>query len=115
MLTRRDVSIGKCYVKEKEDIAREVVDVVNRQIVKYNTYNLKTGRLLRQPHQTCLKSQIVRWADREATDEEYSKLQLDEAKEIFRSQENEIQPDQNTSEIIKSQSLTEIRYLTPNG
>lgn len=115
MLTRREVSIGKCYVNEKENIAREVVDVVNRQMVKYNIYNLRTGRLLRQPHQTCLQSQMVRWADREATDEEYAKLQLDEAKEIFRSQENEIQPDQNTSEIIKSQSLTEIRHLTPNG
>lgn len=115
MLTRRDVSIGKCYVKENEEIGREVVDVVNRQIVKYNTYDLRTGRLLRQPHQTCLKSQLIRWADREATDEEYARLQLNEAQEIFSTKENEIQPDQNTSEIIKSQLLTEIRHLTPHG
>jgi hypothetical protein len=115
MLTRRDVGIGKCYVNEKEHIAREVVDVIDHRIVKYNTYNLKTGKLLLQPHQTCPKSQMIRWADREATDIECSKLQLNEAKEIFSSKANEIQPDRITGEIVKSQSLTEIRHLTPNG
>jgi hypothetical protein len=114
MLPRREISIGKCYVKEKTHTIREVVDVMDRKKVLYNAYDLQTGKLLRAPLQVCLKKQMIRWADREATPEEYSNMQREEAMEIYKTGANASEPVMFTAEVIKAQSLTEARNLTPN-
>jgi hypothetical protein len=115
MLTRRDVSIGKCYIKDKAQIAREVIAVTHHRKVVYNVYNLRTGKLLSMPHQICPRNQMIRWADREATPEEYAKLERDEAVAIFESKQNQSRMDDALIETTRSQSLTEIRHLTPAG
>lgn len=74
MLTRRDIAVGKCYVKERTRMAREVIEEVDRHKVKYNAFDLSTGHLLGLPFQVCFKSQIAYWADREAKPAEIARL-----------------------------------------
>lgn len=115
MLTRREVSIGKCYVKDKTNIVREVIAQRYHRKVVYNAYNMQTGKLLRAPHQICSVKQLIRWADREATAEESAKLIRDEAKDIFIDEQHVMQMKDPQVESGKSKSLTEARYLTPPG
>ena len=90
MLNRRDVNVGKWYVKDKTRIAREVIALVSRRKVVYNAYDLRTGKLVRTPHQICPSKQLVRWADREARPEEFAKIKHDESLAIFGSEEGEM-------------------------
>lgn len=115
MLTRRDVSIGKCYIKDKAQIAREVIAVTHHRKVVYNVYDLRTGKLLSMPHQICPRNQMIRWADREATPEEYAKLERDETMAIFESKQKESRSDDRLIETTRARSITGIRYLTPTG
>lgn len=83
MLARRDVRMGICYVHEKARHIREVLEITREQKVVYNVFDMLTGNLLRTPHRICHKSQMIRWADREATPEECSGLKRIEANTIY--------------------------------
>lgn len=74
MLSKRSVTVGKCYVNERAGLIREVVEEIDRYRIKYNEYNLQTGQLIPAPFQVCHKSQMERWADREARDLEIARL-----------------------------------------
>lgn len=115
MLARREVCIGKCYVKDNAHTAREVIARLYRQKVMYNAYDLRTGKLFRAPHQICSVKQLIRWADREATADESAYLIRDEAKDIFIDKQNIMRMDDPPIESSKSRLLTEARYLTPPG
>ena len=113
MLSRREVRIGKCYVKDNKRIVREVIAQRYHRKVVYNAYNMQTGRLLREPHQICSVKQLIRWADREATSEESANLIRDEANDIFDDKQHNVQMEDPLIESSKSKSLTQARYLTP--
>ena len=115
MLARRDVRIGKCYVKDNTRTVREVVAELYHRRVVYNAYDLQTGRLLRAPLQICSVKQLIHWADREATTDDAAKLMRDEARSIFINDQNEMQIEDPLLESGRSRSLTEARYLTPPG
>lgn len=115
MLTRREISVGKFYVNESKQAAREVVEVTDRKWIKFNAYSLKTGRLTHGPHQICERDEMIHWADREATPEECAMLEQDQANNIFISPENENVVDHATYELIKAQTLEEFRNHTPHG
>lgn len=74
MISKYDVTAGKCYINEKKGIAREVVEEIDRHKVKFNAFNLATGQLVPKPFQICFKSQMVYWADREATPDEIAAI-----------------------------------------
>ncbi len=74
MLADLEIQVGKCYVNEKTRVAREIMEEVDRHKVKYNAFDLVSGRLVSVPFQICFKSQIVRWADREANLAEISRF-----------------------------------------
>jgi hypothetical protein len=113
MLSRREVGIGKCYVKDNVHAVREVIAELYHRKVVYNTYDLRTGKLLCAPQQICSRSQLVRWADREATREESAKLIHDEVTELFEAGENRISMNNPVVESRKFRSMTEARILTP--
>jgi hypothetical protein len=115
MLTRREVGVGKCYVKDNAQIAREVIAEVPHRKVVYNAYDLRTGRLLHTPHQICSRNQLIRWADREATHEESAKLLRNEAMDIFVRDENKIYSGNPVIEKRKSKLMTEVRTVTPQN
>ncbi len=69
MLKERIV-VGKAYVNERARVLREVVEEVDEQLVKYNAFDLKTGRLLPSRHRTCAKDDLAAWAEREARPDE---------------------------------------------
>jgi hypothetical protein len=85
MLPRREITLGKCYINEKRDTAREVLRVDHRK-VRYNTYDLATGKLCGSPHE-CRTSEFVHWASREATEEETFHLLYEEMEALFRRDE----------------------------
>ena len=109
MLTRREVGIGKCFVKDGTQIVREVIAELRHRKVVYYTYDLKTGRLLSKQHQICSRKQLIHWSDREATCEEAARLQRDEAMDIFAMGDNLIYMDDIMVETRKSRSMAEIR------
>ena len=115
MLTRRDVGIGKCYIKDKAQTAREVIAVIPHRKVVYNAYDLQTGKLIHTPHQICPRNQMIRWADREATPEEYAMLERNGAAAVFESEQNESRRKNAVNETTKARSWTGIRRFTPVG
>ncbi len=90
MLPRREITVGKCYVNEKRHVAREVLRVDHRT-VKYNTWELGTGKLCGSPHE-CRTDEFIHWADREALAVETASLQQDEVEALF-SQASSWQPE----------------------
>jgi hypothetical protein len=74
MLKSQDITVGKCYVNQKARVAREVVEEFDHHRVRYNAFNLITGRLIPAPFQISWKSDLARWADREAKPEEISRI-----------------------------------------
>lgn len=81
MLPRRELTVGKGYVNEEMWLVREVIEV-GHKTVKYNTYHLSTGQLCGAPHE-CRKNRFIRWADREATEEETENLQHTEVDALY--------------------------------
>ncbi len=74
MLKDFEIRVGKSYVNERACVAREVVEEVDDRKVKYNAFDLITGQLVSVPFQICFKTQISRWADREANLTEISRF-----------------------------------------
>jgi hypothetical protein len=93
MLPRREITTGKCYVNENRQVAREVLRADHRT-VRYNTYELGTGKLCGLPHE-CRRDEFIHWADREANAAETAALQYDEAEALFNA----------TSGHVRSQDL----------
>lgn len=110
MLARREVRIGKCYVKENTRTVREVIAELYHRKVVYNAYDLRTGKLFRTPHQICSVKQLIRWADREASLEESAKLKRYEEKDLFVDGQEERRTEGRLIEPGKSRSLTEARH-----
>lgn len=106
MLLRRELTVGKSYVNEKLRIAREVIDV-DHNIVKYKTYNLKTGQLLGDTRE-CEKRDLIRWADREATHKEMANLQHQEAEALYVVPPPAREPEQNLS-------IEQVRLMARNS
>ena len=87
MLRRRDVTVGKCYVNNARNIAREVVSV-KHETVRFNNYHLETGNSCGSASE-CPRDEFIRWADREATSAEMANLQREEVDALFRAPNQE--------------------------
>ena len=74
MLKKQNIAVGRSYVNEGAKIAREVVEELDRRKVKYNAYDLVEGGSTPRLSQICRKSELARWADREANPAEISKI-----------------------------------------
>lgn len=73
MLRNRKIIVGKYYVNNARNIAREVLEACDKTIV-FITHHLDTGNSCNAPSE-CLKRNFVNWADHEATPTEIAKLQ----------------------------------------
>ena len=74
MLKKQNIAVGRSYVNEGAKIAREVVEELDGRKVKYNAYDLVEGNSTPRLSQICRKSELARWADREANPAEISKI-----------------------------------------
>ncbi len=74
MLKADSVRAGHAYVNERTGAIREVVEELDRLRVKYNEFDLRTGELMPAPFRVAYKSQMARWAEREARAFEVSRL-----------------------------------------
>jgi hypothetical protein len=61
------INVGNAYVNEEARIVREVIEEIDGRRVRFNAFDLKTGRLVASRHHTCEKSQFAHWAQREAS------------------------------------------------
>ena len=73
MLRNRQITVGKYYVNNARNIAREVVTCCDKTVV-FITHHLDTGNSCNAPSE-CLKRNFINWADHEATPMELAKLQ----------------------------------------
>jgi hypothetical protein len=115
MLARREIETGKCYVNNSSRQLREVLKITREQKVIYNAYDMLTGILLRTPNQRCHRSQLIRWADREASPAECSNLNRVEAAKIFEMDQMDTPSDRATREVVIAESLTTARNQSPVG
>jgi hypothetical protein len=81
MLRRPEVTIGKCYVNDARNIAREVVSA-NDETVRFYNYHMMTGNSCGSPSE-CARDEFIRWADREATPAEMASLHYQEMDALF--------------------------------
>jgi len=81
MLRRQEVTIGKCYVNDARNIAREVVSA-NDETVRFYNYHMQTGNSCGSPSE-CARDEFIHWADREATPAEMASLQYQEMDALF--------------------------------
>ncbi len=68
------VKVGHAYVNERMGTIREIVEEVDRRRVKYNEYALDTGQLVPAAFRVGYRSQLGRWAEREARAFEVARL-----------------------------------------
>ena len=81
MLRRQEVTIGKCYVNDARNIAREVVSA-NDETVRFHNYHMKTGNSCGSPSE-CARDEFIHWSDREATPAEMASLQYQEMEALY--------------------------------
>ncbi len=74
MLKANAVRAGHAYVNERMGTIREVVEEIDRLRIKYNEFDLQTGQLIPAPFQMAYRSQLARWAEREARTFEAARL-----------------------------------------
>ncbi len=74
MLNAKSIKVGQAYVNERTGAIREVVEEMDRLRIKYNEFDLQTGELIPAPFQVIYRSQLARWADREARAFEMARL-----------------------------------------
>lgn len=74
MLKTDSVRAGHAYVHEKLGAIREVVEEIDRLRVKFNEFDLRTGELIPAPFRIAYRSQLARWAEREAMTFEVGRL-----------------------------------------
>ncbi len=73
-MLKDQIVVGRSYVNEAECIVREVVEEVDRRRVKFNTFELVTGKLMPTRHNVSDKDRLARWADRETDASEAARL-----------------------------------------
>ncbi len=56
MLEERMIVVGRAYVKEDARTIREVVEELDDRRVRFNAFDLDTGKLTPSRHQTCSQS-----------------------------------------------------------
>jgi hypothetical protein len=71
---KNQIVVGKSYVNDDASIVREVVEEVDSRRVKFNAFELRTGKLIPARPQVCRKSQLARWADRETSQHETARI-----------------------------------------
>ncbi len=69
-MLKEPIVVGKAYVNERSRVLREVVEEIDEQRIKFNAFDLGTGRLLPSRHRTCGKGEMASWAEREAMPDE---------------------------------------------
>lgn len=74
MLKTDSVRVGHAYVSERAGSIREVVEELDRLRIKYNEFDLQTGQLMLAPFRIAYRSQLARWAEREARAFEVARL-----------------------------------------
>jgi hypothetical protein len=74
MLKSDSIKAGHAYVNERAGSIREVVEELDRLRVMFNEFDLQTGHLIPAPFQIAYKSQLARWAEREARTFESARL-----------------------------------------
>jgi hypothetical protein len=67
IMHRDHIVVGNAYVNEQACIVREIIEEVDERRVRFNAFELPTGRLVPTRHHVCEKSQFAQWADREAS------------------------------------------------
>jgi hypothetical protein len=65
-MLKEEIVVGKSYVNEGACILREIVEEVDSRHVRYNAFELESGRLLPARHRVCSTGEMQRWADRQA-------------------------------------------------
>lgn len=73
-MLKDQIVVGRSYVNEDAGIMREVVEDVDGRRVKLNTFYLATGKLVPTRHKVWHKSELARWADREASPSESAQV-----------------------------------------
>lgn len=74
MSLSESVKVGHSYVNERTGAIREIVEEVDRWRVKYDEYALDSGQLMPAAFRVGYKSQLGRWAEREARAFEVERL-----------------------------------------
>ena len=69
-MLKQQIVVGKAYVNEDACMIREVIEEVDEHRVRFNSFELVSGRLAPTRHQVCEKQQLARWAHREASEPE---------------------------------------------
>lgn len=69
-MRKKRIVVGKAYVNEEARVLREVVEEVDDQRIKFNAFDLATGKLLPSRHRVCPAQDMETWSQREATPEE---------------------------------------------
>ncbi len=65
-MLKEEIVVGKSYVNEGARIIREVVEEVDRHNVRFNAFEMDSGRLSPTRHRVCSRRELASWADREA-------------------------------------------------
>ncbi len=73
-MLKEEIVVGKAYVNERACIVREVIEEMDSRHVRYVAFDLETGKLLPARHSVCGKSELKRWADREAGPRERDRI-----------------------------------------
>ena len=73
-MQKEQIVVGRSYVNEEACIVREVVEEINEHEVKLNAFDLSTGKLIATRHRVWNKTQLARWADREASAPEAARV-----------------------------------------
>lgn len=73
-MLKEEIVVGKSYVNEEARIIREVVEEVDRHHVRFNAFEMDTGRLSPTRHRVCDRWELSRWADRVAASSELARM-----------------------------------------
>lgn len=73
-MLKEEIVVGKSYVNEDRRTIREVVEEVDGHYIRYNAFDLKTGRLIDAPLRLCHRREMARWADRETASSEIARV-----------------------------------------
>ncbi len=73
-MLKDEIVVGRSYVNEDACIVREVVEEVDDRHVKYQAFELESGRLLPARHRVCEKRDLARWASRLADPDEVARI-----------------------------------------
>ncbi len=73
-MLKDQIVVGKAYVNERTHVLREVVEEIEEERVKFNAFDLATGRLLPSRHRVLPARDMAAWAGREASSAELARI-----------------------------------------